>query len=71
MCIPSPDFSHDGAPHDALSDDEASHDAPFHTSAAPFPYDPNSRRSSVMDLTGDPDDPEVGGLLVRGDKKEG
>jgi hypothetical protein len=77
-------FSHDGAAHDALFHDEASHGALshdgaydnalygafFHASAASFPYDPDSRQGSAMQLTGVPDGPRVGLLLVRGDKKE-
>jgi len=59
--------------HDNFSHYEASHDANeafSHTSAASFPHDPNIHRDSVMNLTGVPDDPKVGRLLVRGDKKE-
>ena len=69
-------LSFDEASHDARSHDESSHDplsssheALFHSSAAPFPYDSNSSRGSVVQSTGVPDDPEVG-RLVRGDKKE-
>jgi hypothetical protein len=58
------DFSHDEASHDAP------YEASFHASAASFPYDPNSRRGSVMQRTGVLDDPKVGYLLARGDKKE-
>jgi hypothetical protein len=64
---------HDEASYDALSHDEASHDADeavSHASAASFPYDPNNPRGSVIQSTGDPDNPEVGFLLVRGNKKE-
>ncbi|KAN0123779.1 hypothetical protein V8E52_002269 [Russula decolorans] len=56
---------HDEAPYDALSHDEASHDAHdalFHTVS--FPDDPNSPRGSVIQLTGDPDDPEYLDPLV-------
>jgi hypothetical protein len=68
-------LSHDEASpgHDTLSHDEAAHDADeplSNASAASFPPDPNSRRDSVMHVTGVPDDPKVGRLLVRGDKKE-
>ena len=74
--------SHDEASHDineasrhaspAPSHDEASHDVDEvfqHASVASFLYDPDSHRRSVMQLTGVPDDSEVG-RLVRGDKKE-
>jgi len=58
--------SHDESSHDTLS---SSHEALFHASAVPLPYDSNSSRDSVLQSTGVPDDPEVG-RLVRGDKKE-
>ena len=61
--IPSARDSSDGASHDV---DEAG----FHSSATSIPYGPNSCRGSVMHLTDDPEDPEVGRLLVQGDKKE-
>jgi len=83
--IPHDDFSHDEAshdglsydeiPHDDFSHDEASHDALsssydfFYAPAASFPYDHNSRRGSVMQLTGVQDDSKVGRLLVRGNIK--
>jgi hypothetical protein len=62
--VSNDDFPHDEASHDAL------YSYSENASATSIPSNPNSRRSSVMQLTKIPDDPEVGRHFELGGKKD-